>query len=178
MLLVTNMSLSVVMALVMSFAMTVTAVVIFFFHDQKHQDLDRWIDYGFSRETLKHALIYYRLLAISMLVFYALFVGNLLWLQAEGYAIYPDGRHGVIATSFFALDLVTRGALFDVMEHWDLRLTPLLMNRKSFWVVMYCFVFRMFYALALIRIAISFAWIWTKIRMARQQHISSEDGGR
>ena len=98
MLLVTNMSLSVVMALVMSFAMTVTAVVIFFFHDQKHQDLDRWIDYGFSRETLKHALIYYRLLAISMLVFYALFVGNLLWLQAEGYAIYADGRHGVIAT--------------------------------------------------------------------------------
>ena len=51
-------------------------------------------------------------------------------------------------------------------------------NRKLFWFVTYCFVFRMFYALTLIRIVISFAWIWTKIRAARQSYKSIDSGTR
>lgn len=176
-LLAIDLSLSVLMALVMSLFLSSTAMFIFFYHDRKYEDLDQWIDYGFSRETLKHVLIYYRFIAISMLVFYVLFTVNLLLFQSEGIDIYVEGRHGIIASAFFAFDLVTRGAFFDVMEHWDLHLTPLHMNRKLFWFVTYCFVFRMFYALTLIRVVISFAWIWTKIRAARKQYPMAEDGG-
>ena len=170
-----NLSLSVLMALVMSVFLSSIATFIFFYHDRKFEDLDNWIDYGFSRETLKQVLLYYRFIAISMLVFYVLFVVNLMLFQSEGLAIYKEGRHGVIASSFFALDLVSRGALFDVMEHWDFHLTPLQMNRKLFWFVLYCFVFRMFYALTLIRVVISFAWIWTKIRNARKHYHTALD---
>ena len=168
-------SISVLMALVMSVLLIATASFIFFYHHRKHEDLDQWIDYSFSRATLKHVLLYYRFIAISMLVFYALFVINLLLFQGDDIAIYKEGAQGLIASSFFAFDLVTRGALFDVMEHWDWSLTPLHMNRKLFWFVTYCFVFRMFYALTLIRIVISFAWIWTKLRSARRYASMGDD---
>ena len=54
------------------------------------------------------------------------------------------------------------------MEHFDLGVSPISMNRKLFWFVIYAFVFRMFYAVTLIKIVISFVWIYGKIRMARQ----------
>ena len=173
-----SLTLSTTMALIMGVALTVTAVFIFFFHDRKHNDLEEWVDYGFSRETLKQTLLYYRFMAVSMGVFFVLFVANCMWLQADGHQIYADGRHGFIATTFFALDPVTRGALFDVMEHWELHLTPLKMNRGSFWFVFYCFLFRMFYALTLIRILMSFAWIRTKIRLVRRAEIEARREGR
>ena len=173
MLLIANLSLPTAMAIVMSLAMLSTATFIFFYHDRKHEDLDQWVDFGFSKETLKHALIYYRFVAISMVVFYALFVINLLLLQWQGGTqLFVSGTEGVIATCFFAIDLVWRGAFFDVMEHFDLHLTPLRMNRDVFWFVLYCFVFRMFYALVLLRILISFVWIWAKIRMVRKEQVA------
>ena len=75
---------------------------------------------------------------------------------------------GPIAVSFFALDLVARGAFFDVMEHFDLAVTHLHMNRAARGFVWYCFAFRMYYGLTLLRIAVSFVWIWTKISAARR----------
>ena len=172
-----SLSLPVIMALVLSTAMTLIGTSIFLYHDRKHEDLDQWIDYGFSRETLKQALLYYRFIGTSMLVFLVLFVANLIWLQADGFKLFVEGSHGVIATTFFALDLVLRGAFFDLMEHWDMSITPLHMNRQSFWFVVYCFVFRMFYAMVLIRIAISFAWIWTKIRLAHKANRRDSEMG-
>ncbi len=173
MLLIANLTLPTGMAIVMGLAMLSTATFIFFYHDRKHEDLDQWVDYGFSKETLKQALIYYRFVAISMVVFYVLFVINLLLFQSQGgVQLFASGTEGVIATCFFAIDLVWRGAFFDVMEHFDWHLTPLRMNREVFWFVIYCFVFRMFYALVLLRIVISFVWIWTKIRMVRKEQVA------
>lgn len=171
--LVANLSLPTWMAIAISLALIATATFIFFYHDRKHEDLDQWVDYGFSKETLKQALIYYRFVAISMVVFYVIFVINLLSLQSQGgVKLFASGTEGVIATCFFAIDLVWRGAFFDVMEHFDWHLTPLRMNRDLFWFVIYCFVFRMFYALVLLRIVISFVWIWTKIRMVRKEQVA------
>jgi hypothetical protein len=42
------------------------------------------------------------------------------------------------------------------------------MNTASPWFVIYAFVFRMYYSLSLIKILLSFAWIYGKIRKARQ----------
>lgn len=168
-----NLSLPIGMAIAISLAMLATATFIFFYHHRKHEDLDQWVDYGFSKETLKQALIYYRFVAISMVVFFVIFVINLLMLQAQGgVKLFASGIEGLIATCFFAIDLVWRGAFFDVMEHFDLHLTPLRMNRGLFWFVIYCFIFRMFYALVLLRIVISFVWIWTKIRMVRKEQLA------
>jgi hypothetical protein len=167
-----NLRLSVVIALAVALAMAATSVVIIFYHGRKEEELDQWIDFSFSRDTLRRALNYYRFMALSMLVFYVLFTCSLLYLQADGYALFSDGRAGVvggpIATAMFCLDLVLRGGFFDIMEHFELRVTALYMLRGQTWFWWYAFVFRMFYGLTLLKMLFSFAWIYGKARLARQ----------
>lgn len=154
-----------------------TSVMIFgmiwivYIHDQKHQEFDQWVDFSFSRESLRQAINYYRAMAIWMLSVYIIFVISCLWLQFEGYIIFADA-HGPtraypIAISLFALDLVLRGGFFDFMQHFDVRLSPIVMNRGQFWFVWYAFVFRLFFGFMLIKILLSFVWIWGKIRLGR-----------
>lgn len=172
-----NTTIPVVLGIALAIAMTAAAVWTWFYHDSKHRDLDSWIEYGFSRDTLRHVLIYYRSMGISMLVFYILFVLSCLLLQAEGKEIFVNARAqpvagGPISTAFFALDLVLRGGFFDIMEHFELSVSAVYMNRAMRWFVWYCFVFRMYYGLTLIRIAVSFAWIWAKLYAVRKQQSS------
>ena len=168
------MTFSVLFAVGISLTMVVTSVFIIFYHDRKHQEIDQWVDYSFSGYTWRRALGYYRFMALSMLVFYVLFTCNCLLLQADGIMIFSDGRQpifsGPIGTSLFALDLVLRGGFFDVMEHFDLGVSPVTMNRKQFWFVWYSFAFRMFFGLTLIKMFISFVWIYGKARFAVQAH--------
>lgn len=172
MLAVLNTSPGVLLAVAVAALMVSASVFILFYHDRKHEELDQWVEFSFSRDTLRHALTYYRFIAVSMLVFYVLFTISALLLQAEGYLIFSDGKEpihaGPIGASLFTIDLVLRGGFFDIMEHFDLGVTSVLMNRKAYWFVAYAFVFRMYYALTLIKILISFVWIYGKIRMARQ----------
>lgn len=173
MLVLDNIAISVLMAVGLTIAMTVVAFFTWFYHDTKHRDLDSWIEFGFSRDTLRHALLYYRSMGVSMLVFYVLFVVSCLLLQADGYQLFVLDKQpasaGPVGAAFFALDLVLRGGFFDIMEHFDLAVTAYGMNRGLRWFVWYCFVFRMYYGLTLIRIAFSFAWIWAKIHTARKK---------
>jgi hypothetical protein len=163
---------SVVTAIVISVMMVATSIFIIFFHDRKNREFDQWVDYSFSGYTWRRALGYYRFMALSMLVFYVLFTCSCLLLQAEGILIFSDGQKpvsaGPIATSAFTLDLVLRGGFFDIMEHFELGISPVAMNRKQFWFVWYAFVFRMFFGLTLIKMFISFVWIYGKARLAVQ----------
>lgn len=175
------MSLSVGIAIGLSVAMVVVAFLTWFYHDTKHRDLDEWVQYGFSGDTLKYVIRYYQSMGISMLVFYILFVISCLALQSDGNILYvtSDGEQvvaGPIGAAFFGLDLVLRGGFFDVMEHFEMRATTLLMDRSNGWFVMYCFVFRIYFALTLIRIAFSFAYIWVRIRQARRTLLSEAIG--
>lgn len=167
-----NPSLAVMIAIAIAVAMAFTIFFIIFYHDTKHDELDRYIDYSFSGNVLRQALGYYRFMAVSMLSFYILFTCSCLLLQSEGQMIFASGgqpaRAGPIAVSLFSLDLVLRGGFFDVMEHFDLRLTSLQINKGYVWFWIYAFIFRMFYGLTLIKIFISFAWIYGKIRLARK----------
>jgi hypothetical protein len=166
------MTFAVLLAIGLAVAMIATSVFIIFYHDRKHDELDQWVDFAFSRERLRNALMYYRFMAVSMLVFYVLFTISCLLLQAEGHQIFSNGKEtifaGPIGTSFFALDLVLRGGFFDIMEHFDLGVTSLAMNRKASWFVCYAFIFRMYYSVTLIKILVSFVWIYGKIRMVHQ----------
>ena len=173
MLLAAPFTIPVLFAIGLAIAMTVVAVLTWFFHDRKHEELEQWVQYGFSRETLRHALIYYRSMGVSMLVFLVLFVVSCLMLQSEGAILFWDGSRqpvtgGPVGSTIFAVDLVLRGGFFDIMEHFDLSVTQLQMNRQNRWFVWYCFAFRMYYGLTLIRIAFSFAWIWAKIHAAKK----------
>ena len=155
--------------------MIVVAVLTWFYHDTKHRDLESWIQYGFSVDTLRHAVLYYRSMGISMLVFYVLFTVSCLMLQGDGYRLFiyrngDDVAAGPIGAAMFTLDLVLRGGFFDIMEHFQLSASPLLMNRDNGWFVVYCFVFRIYYALTLMRILVSFVWIWLRIRSAREAY--------
>jgi len=177
MLVLDNIAVSVLLAVGLAIAMMVVAFFTWFYHDTKHRDLDSWIEFGFSRDTLRHALIYYRSMGISMLVFYVLFVVSCLLLQSDGYQLFQRNGEptpaGPVGVAFFALDLVLRGGFFDIMEHFDLTVTVYAMNRALRWFVWYCFVFRIYYGLTLIRIAFSFVWIWTKIHAARKKNEAS-----
>ncbi len=170
-----DLQLSVLVAIVISVMMIAAVIFIIFYHDSKHDEIDRWVDFSFSGNTLRQALGYYRFMAVSMLFFYILFTCSCLYLQHEEFMIFANQARqpvygGPIATSLFALDLVFRGGFFDVMEHFDLRLTTLYINKGSMWFWIYSFVFRIFYGLTLIKIVISFAWIYGKIRLARRAH--------
>lgn len=163
---------SFVFAVAIGLLMAATSVVIVFYHDRKHDEIDQWIDFSFSGNTLRQAIGYYRFMAVSMLVFYVLFTCSCVFLQYEGHYIFADENKtpvmaGPLTTALFGLDLVLRGGFFDVMEHFGLRVSPVYMNTREIWFVIYSFAFRMFYALSLIKILLSFAWIYSKIRRAR-----------
>jgi|SRR5690606_35654941 len=179
MLAVLNTTPAVLVAIAVAGMMISASVFILFYHHRKHEELDQWVDFSFSRETLRTALMYYRFMAVSMLVFYVLFTISCLLLQAEGHQLFSDGtgpvHSGPIGASLFAIDLMLRGGFFDIMEHFNLGVSPISMNRGSIWFVLYAFIFRMFYAMALIKILISFVWIYGKIRMARQVLPTSGD---
>lgn len=178
MLVLQNMQFSILVAIGIACLMVGTLIFIIFYHDSKHDEIDRWVDFSFSGNSLRQAFGYYRFMAVSMLFFYVLFTISCLLLQAEGFVIFYDGIQpvvgGPISVALFTLDLVFRGGFFDVMEHFDLRLGSLLINKGSVWFWIYSFVFRIFYGLTLIKILISFAWIYGKIRIARQAHTQSE----
>ncbi|MEL6298013.1 MAG: hypothetical protein AAFQ45_05540 [Pseudomonadota bacterium] len=167
-----NVSVSVLVAIGIGILMAGTSIFIVFYHDRKHDQIDQSVDFSFSGTTLRQALGYYRFMAVSMLFFYVLFTCSAVYLQWEGHLIFKsEGTPqfaSPIGTSLFTLDLVLRGGFFDVMEHFNIRLSPVLMNTASPWFVIYAFVFRMYYGLSLIKILLSFAWIYGKIRRARQ----------
>ena len=173
------MSVSLILALGLTMALLTASGFILFFHQERHETIDQWVDFSFSGDTLRRALLYYRFMGVSMIVFYVLFTISLLLLQAESYRLFADEYKipvtaGPIATSLFTIDLMLRGAFFDFMQHFDLRVTHLYMNRQSTWFVWYCFVFRMFYGFTLVRILFSFAWVWTKVRVMRQRQREAE----
>ncbi len=168
---------AILLAILLTIVMGAMSVYIVFTHQERQEEIDSWVDYSFSRETLRRAFFYYRWIGVSMIVVYVMFTVSCLLLQAEGYAIFSDGRGpvtaGPIATSFFTIDLMLRGGLFDFMQHFDLRVTHLLLNRKLPWFVWYSFVFRMFYGLTLIRLLFSLAWVMAKVRVMRQRQNDS-----
>jgi preprotein translocase subunit SecG len=173
-----NLQFSVVAPIVLAIVMIATVIFIIFYHDSKHEEIDRWVDFSFSGNTLRQAFGYYRFMAVSMLFFYVLFTFSCLLLQSDGYQIFSDGSQpvhgGPISVALFSLDLVLRGGFFDVMEHFDLRVGSLYINKGVTWFWIYSFIFRIFYGLTLIKILISFAWIYGKIRLARQAHSQTE----
>jgi hypothetical protein len=166
-------SFAILLAIALTIAMSIMSVYIVFTHQERQEEIDSWVDYSFSREMLGRAFHYYRWIGVSMIVVYVMFTISCLLLQAEGYVIFSDGRApviaGPIATSFFTIDLMLRGGLFDFMQHFDLRATHLYLNRQMPWFVWYSFVFRMFFGLTLIRLLFSLAWVLAKVRVMRQR---------
>ena len=157
------------MAIILAMAFIASTIYVVFFHDRRLADMEQWVEYSYSHTVLRRAILYYRVIAITMLVYFVLFSISLMTLQySGGYQIYREGNAGLFGTLIFALDMVFRGAFFDFMEHFDLSLSYVKMNRELFWFVLYAFVFRMFYALTLLRIIISSAWIFGKISRARR----------
>ena len=70
--------------------------------------------------------------------------------------------------SMFTLDLVLRGGFFDFMQHFDMTLSHITMNREVRGFVWYSFLFRMFYGLTMFKILLSFLWIYGKISVNRE----------
>ena len=167
-----NLNPSVLLALGIAVAMIAVASYIVFSHDAKHEQFEEWVDFSFTTESLRRAIDYYRFMAVSMLFTYIFFTSSCVWLQADGYRIFAENGIPVaaspIAVALFTLDLTLRGGFFDFMQHFDLSLSHLHMNRQMRWFVWYAFAYRMFYGLTMFKILFSFLWIYGKIRLNRQ----------
>ncbi len=167
-----SLTLSAIFAIATALAMVVVATYILFWHDSNHEKFEAWVDFSFTTEALSRALDYYRFMAVSMLFTYVLFTVSAVWLQADGFAIFAEGgkplRASPIAVSLFTLDLVLRGGFFDFMQHFDMTLSHIQMNRSTRGFVWYAFIFRMFYGLTMFKILFSFLWIYGKIRVNRE----------
>ncbi|MEQ1611793.1 MAG: hypothetical protein ABL904_03500 [Hyphomicrobiaceae bacterium] len=166
-------SFAILLCIALTVAMSMMSIYIVFTHQERQEEIDSWVDYSFSREMLGRAFHYYRWIGVSMIVVYVLFTISCLLLQAEGYVIFSDGKMpvnaGPIATSFFTIDLMLRGGLFDFMQHFDLRASHLYLNRQAPWFVWYSFVFRMYFGFTLVRLLFSLAWVLAKVRVMRQR---------
>ncbi len=167
-------------AIANSLAMIIASVFVLFVHDRKHEDIEQSVDFSFSAETLRRVLGYYRTMAVLMALFFVVFVASLIALQRfADLTLFAEGKAFYLSMVFFTLDLVLRGAFFDWMEHFNISVSPLSMNRELSSFVWYAFVFRMFFALTLLKILVSFAWIWGKVRRALKetQAATTEDAG-
>jgi len=161
-----------------AFAMIVAGISVVFFHERKFAEIEQLVDYSFSSHVPNRVVLYFRGFGVLMAIFFLLFTLALFTLQhSAGMKLFEEGRATVFGMMLFAFDLVARGAFFDWMEHFNWRLTPLHMNREAHWFVLYAFVFRMFYALTLLRMLISFAWIYRKLRLAKKDHSEPEATG-
>lgn len=167
-----SLTLSVVFAIVTGLAMIGMATYILFWHDSNHEKFEAWVDFSFTSEALRRALDYYRVMAVSMLFAYVMFTISAVWLQADGFILFTEGgqpvKAGPISVSLFTLDLVLRGGFFDFMQHFDMTLSHVGMNRSMRWFVWYAFIFRMFYGLTMFKILFSFLWIYGKISLNRE----------
>jgi hypothetical protein len=166
-----GLTLSVVFALITAAAMVALIGYILFQHDTNHEKFEAWVDFSFTSETLARALDYYRVMAVSMLFTYVMFTIATVWLQWDGFQLFKENGTPVkaspIAVSLFTLDLVLRGGFFDFMQHFDVSLSHIQMNRQVRGYVWYAFIFRMFYGLTMFRILLSFLWIYGKISVNR-----------
>jgi len=157
------------MALILAGAFIASTIYVVFFHHRHLANMEQWVEYSYSHTIFRRTIIYFRVIAITMAVYFVLFTISLLTLEYwGGYQIFKEGKTGLFGIVIFAFDMVCRGAFFDFMEHFDLSLSYVTMNRENFWFVIYAFIFRMFYAMSLLRIIISSAWIFGKISKVRR----------
>jgi hypothetical protein len=172
-------SFAILLAIALTIAMSLMSIFIVFTHQERQGEIDSWLDYSFSREMLGRAFHYYRWIGVSMIVVYVMFTISCLLLQAEGYEIFTDGqtpvKAGPIATAFFTIDLMLRGGLFDFMQHFDLHVSHLYLNRAARWFVWYSFVYRMFFGFTLVRLLFSLTWVMAKVRVMRQRQRAASD---
>lgn len=164
-----GLTLSALFALFTATAMIGLASYILFQHDANHEKFENWVDFSFTADSLGRAFDYYRFMAVSMLFTYVAFTISAVWLQWDGFALFAEGgqpvRASPIAVALFSMDLVLRGGFFDFMQHFDMTLSHVGMNRQSRSFVWYCFLFRMFYGLTMFKILFSFLWILVKVRI-------------
>ena len=80
-------------AIINAVLFTSAGTFIFFYHYKKSEDLEQSVDYSFSHSVLATILVYYRSLAIPMIVFYFLFVASLWFIQRNIAApLFAEGR--------------------------------------------------------------------------------------
>jgi len=87
--------------------------------------------------------------ALFALTAVCFFISILAWSRLSD-GIFAQGHVSAIAVLFYQIDLMLRGALFDVMEHTQRSVSPITINRSATAFVYYTLLFRMFVAIYVI----------------------------
>ena len=87
-----------------------------------------------------------QLAALFALTALCFFISILAWSRVDG-AIFAGASGTTGNVLMYQLDLMLRGAFFDIMEHTKSSITPLAINQSSTAFVFYTLIFRMFVAI-------------------------------
>jgi hypothetical protein len=87
--------------------------------------------------------------ALFALTAVCFFISILAWSRLSD-GIFTQGHVSAIAVLFYQIDLMLRGALFDIMEHTQRSVSPITINRSATAFVYYTLLFRMFVAVYVI----------------------------
>ena len=102
-------------------------------------------------------------LSAGILVFLA---ASLAW-NAANRNIFTSGEVSNGSVLMFTLDLVCRGLLFDVMEHFDLSFTTARMNRSNWVYLIFSFLFRLYVSLLILKAIIDNVSIYLRLRRGK-----------
>jgi hypothetical protein len=97
-----------------------------------------------------------------MLVFWREFTfGQIQYVMGQSSALigndqtpFNQERYTAFDVIWFMLDLTLRGAVFDIMDHFDIRIAQLKMNPSNFTVKMICFLYRTYVSFVLIALLV------------------------
>jgi hypothetical protein len=91
---------------------------------------------------------------------------SLAWNAANG-DVFISGRISDDLVVSFTIDLVARGLLFDIVEHFDLSFTRARMNYSNWSYVIFAFVFRLYVSLLILKTIVDNFSVYLNLRRGR-----------
>ena len=111
-----------------------------------------------DRETIARRNSAYRVASFHLLALAFVFVSfatSVRGLVDAGEQPFTEANVSLAEIYSFSADLALKGMFFDVMEHFKLTTTRLELNRNYTFFVWYSFIFRLYFSLMGVKIAIS-----------------------
>ncbi len=116
-------------------------------------------------------------IALTIMVAVSFGFATYLWQDRFGSVFLSYGHDGFLgvallndaladAVAVYVLDMVLKGALFDVIEHFGLAFSPVVLNKANLAYMLYAFVLRHFFSFVVVSLIVRYAFaLWYRKAM-------------